>query len=39
MKSGLVHAVESQILDFNYLMEDLARKKGEVHRFILFVTG
>jgi hypothetical protein len=30
MKSGLVHAVESQILDFNYLMDDLANKKAEV---------
>jgi hypothetical protein len=30
MKSGLVHAVESQILDFNHLMEDLGHKKAEV---------
>jgi|LauGreDrversion4_2_1035121.scaffolds.fasta_scaffold294254_1 hypothetical protein len=30
MKSGLVHAVESQILDFNHLMEDLANKKADV---------
>lgn len=30
MKSGLVHAVESQILDFNHLMEGLANKKAEV---------
>jgi hypothetical protein len=30
MKSGLVHAVESQILDFNHLMEDLAHKKADV---------
>jgi hypothetical protein len=25
-----VHAVESQILDFNHLMEDLGHKKAEV---------
>jgi hypothetical protein len=31
MKSGLVHAVESQILDFNHLMEDLANKKSDVN--------
>jgi len=30
MKSGLVHAVESQILDFNHLMDGLANKKAEV---------
>lgn len=36
MKSGLVHAVENQILDFNHLMEDLAHKKGEVNSSWMF---
>ena len=35
MKSGLVHAVESQILDFNILMEDLANKKTEVRNALM----
>lgn len=39
MKSGLVHAVESQILDFNHLMEDLGHKKAEVPIFVFNIPA